>query len=115
MKTIQEIKTDFEQVLSDLSKISGMTPESSIQVATIILQESGKDRRAEIYNSKNNGFNRNYNSNNNDKPITEKQKKFMQDLGITVTPNMTSREASRLIDQSRSNGKGSNSARSFQK
>jgi hypothetical protein len=105
MKTVEEIKSDFEEVLSDLSKIDGMTPESTVQVATVILQESGKDRRAEIYNSKNNGFNRNYNSNGNDKPITEKQKKFMQDLGITVTPNMTSRQASELIEQHKGKGK----------
>ncbi len=104
MKTVQEIKSDFEQILGEVIKISGLPVESATQISTIILQESGKDRRAEICNSRNNGFNRNYN-NGNDKPITEKQTKFLQDLGIEVTPNMTSREASALIDQSR-NGKG---------
>lgn|SRR3989338_842426 len=103
MKTIQEIKTDFEQILSDVSKINGMTTESAVQVTTMILQESGKFQRTQMMNGNRNG---NTNSNGGDKPITEKQKKFMQDLGITVTPDMTSREASRLIDQSRSNGKG---------
>lgn len=116
MKTIQEIKSDFEQVLSDLSKINGMTPESSVQVATVILQESGKFQRTQMMNGNSNSNGRNY-GNGGDKPITEKQRKFMQDLGITVTPNMTSREASKLIDQSRSNGKGGSQRpfRSFQR
>lgn len=100
MKTIQEIKTEFEQVLGDVSKISGMTTESAVQVASLILQESGKDRRAELYNSKNNGFNRNYNNGNNgsDKPISEKQIKFLRDLGAESIPK-TSREANALITQ----------------
>lgn len=106
MKTIQEIKSDFEQVLSDVSKISGISVESATQVATVILQESGKFQRTQMMNGNSNGRNYSNGSNGGDKPITEKQKKFMQDLGITVTPNMTSREASKLIDQSRSNGKG---------
>ena len=100
MRTIQQIKSDFEQILSEVVRINGISVESAVQVATVILQESGKFERTEMMN--NNGFNRN-NSNGNDKPVTEKQKKYLQDLGIAVTPNMTSREASKLIDDARNN------------
>lgn len=101
MKTIQEIKSDFEQVLSDVSKINGISVESATQVATVILQESGKFQRTQMMNGNSNS----YGSNGGDKPVSEKQKKFMQDLGITVTPNMTSREASELIEQRKGKGR----------
>ena len=56
MKTTQEIKTEFEQVLSEVSKINGMTAESAVQVATMILQESGKFQRTEtMHNGNSNG------------------------------------------------------------
>ena len=42
MKTTQEIKTDFEQILSDVSGISGITSDSATQVAQVILQEFGR-------------------------------------------------------------------------
>lgn len=111
MKTIQEIKSNFEQILSDVIKIQGLPVESATQVAAVILQESGKFERTEILNNNRNGNN---NSNGNDKPITEKQTKFLQDLGVNELPK-TSREASRLIEQLRGNGKGRYTARSFPK
>ena len=103
MKTIQEIKSNFEQILSEVSKIPEMTQDSATQIAAVILQESGKFERTEMLNN-------NRNSNGNGKPATQKQLKYLQDLGIAFTPNMTSREASRLIEQSRSNGKGRTTA-----
>jgi len=97
MKTIHEIKTVFEQILSEVARINGIPIESATQVATVILQESGKFERTEMMN--NNGFSRN-NGNNISKPISEKQIKFLQDLGIKEIPN-TSREASKMIDEVR--------------
>ena len=102
MRTIQQIKSDFEQILSEVVRINGISVESAVQVATVILQESGKFERTEMMN--NNGFNRN-NSNGNDKPVSEKQRKFLQDLGVKVIPK-TSREASELIEQLCGNNKG---------
>lgn len=89
MKTTQEIKADFEQILSEVSRISGVTPDTAVQVSTVILQESGKFQRTEMLNGRNN---------NNDKPATPKQIKFLQDLGILVEPGMTSKKASELIE-----------------
>jgi len=45
MKTIQEIKTIFEQILSEVLKINGISVDSAVQVSTVILQESGKYNR----------------------------------------------------------------------
>lgn len=101
MKTIQEIKNEFEQILSEVIRINGISVESATQVATVILQESGKFQRTEILNS--NGRN-----NSNGKPATQKQIKYLQDLGVLVEPGMTSREASGLIESSK--GKGRNTA-----
>lgn len=96
MKTTQEIKTEFEQVLSEVSKINGMTAESAVQVATMILQESGKFQRTETMRNGNN---------NGDKPATPKQIKFLQDLGILVEAGMTSRKASELIESNKGKGR----------
>lgn len=96
MKTTQEIKSDFEQILSEVSKINGITTESAVQVSTVILQESGKFQRTEMMNGNRNG---NGNGNGNgDKPASPKQIKFLQDLGILVEQGMTSRKASELIE-----------------
>jgi len=104
MKTTQEIKIEFEQVLSEVSKISGMTAESAVQVATMILQESGKFQRTEtMHNGNSNG----------DKPASPKQIKFLQDLGILVEPGITSKKASELIEVNK--GKGRASAHPFPK
>lgn len=98
MKTIQEIKTEFEQVLSEVRK-NGFPEDVAFSIASLILQESGKFQRTQILNG-----NRNY-SNGGDKPISEKQRKFLLDLGIEITPNMTSREAHELIEQRKGKGK----------
>jgi len=102
MKTTQEIKADFEQILSDVNKISGVTPDTAVQVSTAILQESGKFQRTAILNS-------NGNNNHSNKPASPKQIKFLQDLGIDVEQGLTSKQASELIEANK--GKGRNPAR----
>ncbi|RPJ71039.1 MAG: hypothetical protein EHM20_14955, partial [Alphaproteobacteria bacterium] len=47
MKT-NEINKEFNQIVSDLKKDGNVPLESVVQVAQIILQESGKDRRTAI-------------------------------------------------------------------
>jgi PBP1b-binding outer membrane lipoprotein LpoB len=115
MRTIQEIKSNFEQILSDVSKISGMTAESAVQVTTMILQESGKFERTEMMNGNRNG---NSNSNGN-VPATDKQKYALRKNGVSFSDNITKSEASVLLDKvmpkSGSDGKGRASAPSFPK
>jgi hypothetical protein len=106
MKTIQEIENEFKQTLEEVTKINGITTESAVQVATIILQESGKDRRAELYRqAKMNKNNLYRNSNNSNQPATDKQKGYMKNLGIDFNDNITISEASEMIEQAKAEKK----------
>lgn len=101
MKNLKEIKTDFESAMAEIPAIQGLNTSDRVQIAVALLREYGKYQRGEAMNTaKANG-----NSNSNEKPASEKQIKFLQDLGVLVKPGITSREASALIEQSR-NGKG---------
>lgn len=114
MKTTQEIKSNFEQILSDVIKIQGLPVESATQVATAILQESGKFERTEMLNS--NG--RNGNNSNGNGPATEKQKSALAKFGVKFEDSITKGEASYLIDKAITEArsrKGRASAPSFQK
>jgi len=93
MKTIQEIKSNFEQILEEVIKINGLAVESATQVATAILQESGKFERTEMLNG-NNG-----NRSSNGKPATFSQKRALRNLGIKYNNNIDKTEASKLIEQ----------------
>ena len=55
-----EIKEQFEQILSDLREMEDLPSENAVQVAQVILTEAGKDRRAELLREarlSNNGYN----------------------------------------------------------
>ena len=101
MKTIQEIKTDFQRAFAEVSTIPGLTVTDTIEIAIAVLREFGKYNRGEAANTARMNGNGN---NGSEKPASEKQIKYLQDLGVKVIPK-TSREASELIEQSR-NGKG---------
>ena len=101
---IADISKQFEQILIELKEIEDLTDDSIVQVAQVILQESGKDRRAELINvtkSSNNGY---YSSNLNnansvDQPATEKQKKALSNFKIPYSEDITKIEASVLLDE----------------
>jgi len=99
MKTIQEIKTDFQRAFAEVSTIPGLTITDTIEIAIAVLREFGKYNRGEAANTArmNGNGNSSYNGSNG-KPISEKQRKFLQDLGVTEIP-ATSREASALISE----------------
>ena len=87
-----------------------------MQIAIALLREYGKYNRGEAMSTAKANGNGN---NNTDKPISEKQIKFLQDLGAESMPK-TSREANILITELKakrgsnySNGRGGFSARSF--
>ncbi len=104
----QEIKEQFKQTLEEVTKINGITTESAVNVATLILQESGKDRRAELYNK--HRFNNNGSNRNTNQPATEPQKYTLKKHGIEFSDDITKAEASALLDKvmpnSNSNKKG---------
>ena len=101
MKTI-EIKEQFEQILRDLNTIEDFRPESAIQVAQVILQESGKDRRTELLRDarvSNNGFNSSQNKANGAQPATERQKNALMRFGIDFSDDITKSEAYEILEK----------------
>ncbi|MBU0477666.1 hypothetical protein KKC91_03765 [bacterium] len=92
MKT-QEIKNEFEKILSDVIKLNGLSPESAVLSAQLILQEAGKDRRTEMIREakSDNG--------NEDVTATFNQKKAMRNLKISFSEDIGKKEASTLIEQ----------------
>lgn len=97
MKT-SEIKEQFEQVLCGLQGIEGLTTESQVQIAQVILQESGKDRRTELLRearSSNNGAG----SNNRNLPATDRQKNALMRFGIEYSDDITKSEAYELLEK----------------
>lgn len=94
---------EFKQILAEVKNMD-IPAESAVHVAEVILQESGKDRRAEMcnrnrYNS--NGYSRNYGRNirNGNEPATDGQKNAMDNFRIEYSEDITKAEASRKLEQ----------------
>jgi len=87
-------------------RINGVSVESAVQVSTVILQEFGKYSRCPEIEMENGNF--------EERPISEKQAKFLQDLGVKELPR-TSSEASKKITELKGKNKGSFPARPSQK
>jgi len=109
MRTLQQIKSDFEQTLSEVARINGVSVDSAVQVATVILQEYGKYSRCPEIEADN--------GNGGDAPATDSQRNAMRNLKISFSDNISKAEASKLIESAvsklRGNGKGSTAARPF--
>jgi len=102
MKTIQEIKKDFESAFTEISAMQGLDASDKVIVAIAILEQFGKYQRGDAANT----ARANGNSNGNgDKPASSKQIKFLQDLGILVEPGITIKKASELIEANKGKGK----------
>jgi len=91
MRTLQQIKSDFEQILSEVLKINGISVESAVQVSTVILQESGKYNRCPETKTEN--------GDNEIVPATESQKKAMSNFKLSFPEDISKAEASQLIEQ----------------
>jgi hypothetical protein len=90
----EEIYQQFEQILSDLRGIDGLPSDSVVQVAQVILQESGKDRRAELLQNARSSNNGDSNKNSNDIPATPRQKNALKRFGVEYRDDITKSEAS---------------------
>jgi|GEM_PF-1840650 len=100
MKTTQDIRIDFENIRNEIAQLQ-LSKEQDFQLALAILEEYGKYNRGnEAARARTNG-----NNSNNSKPISQKQKEYLQDLGVNEMP-ATSREASALIEQINSKKSG---------
>ncbi len=98
MKT-SEINKEFEKILSALRKVEGLPLESIVQVAQVILQESGKDRRTELMRESHTNCNGDSSKNSNDVPATPRQKNALKNFGIKYRDDITKAEASELLDK----------------
>ncbi|KXB07630.1 hypothetical protein AKJ51_00750 [candidate division MSBL1 archaeon SCGC-AAA382A20] len=85
-----DMENKLEEYLELLEKIKKQV--GNEDTAASIVGEIGKDRRVEKMHEKNG-------NNGNGSAATEKQKAFMEKLGIDYPENVTKREASGLIDE----------------
>jgi hypothetical protein len=102
MRTLQQIKSDFEQILSEVIKINGISVESAVHVSTVMLQEFGKYNRCPEIKTEN--------GDDEVVPATDSQKKAMRNLRISFPDAIGKAEASQLIESAvskfRDNGNG---------
>ena len=98
MKT-EEIQEQFNQILDELKARNDLPIESIVQVAQVILQESGKDRRVELLRDAKSCNNKGSNDNNTDKSATIRQKNALLRFGIKFRNDITKSEASELLDK----------------
>lgn len=99
MKTTQEVRNEFEQILSEVKNINGVMPESAVQIATAILHESGKFQRTQMLQGSN------QNNRNNNQPATDKQKDYMKQLRVNFDDNITKAQASDEIEKAKAEKK----------
>ena len=84
-----EIQNKIEEYASLLEQIKTRIQDSS--EAVVILEQIGKDKRTELIQGLQNP--------NSDIPATEKQKKYMDSLGIEYSDDVTKKDASDMIEQ----------------
>jgi len=86
-KEMMESISHYVELYSEIQDKTG-----NDDVTVVILQEIGKDTRTSQISSA---------SGNGEGPATEKQKGYLNDLGIAFDESITKKEASDLIDQSK--------------
>ena len=85
----ENTKEKLDSYLELLDEIRQKTDDS--RVATVLLSEICKDRRMQEIRQEREA--------NDNQPATDKQKRFMDDLGIKYPETITKKEASALIDE----------------
>ena len=89
LKCKMEIQNKIEEYASLLDQIKTRIQDSN--EAVVILEQIGKDKRTELIQGLQNS--------NSDTPATEKQKKYMDSLGIEYSDDVTKKDASGMIEQ----------------
>ncbi len=95
----EEIQEQFNHILSDLKARNDLPNESLVQVAQLILQESGKDRRAKLMQNSKSSYSGVNGRNNNNNPATLKQKNALTRFGIKFRNDNTKSEAYELLNK----------------
>jgi len=80
----------YREIKLGVIDIGVTEPELNTQVSIAILQEIGKDNRVKATGKEHE---------KKEEPATEKQIKFLRDLGISFKEGITKKEASALIDR----------------
>ena len=94
MKTIQDIKTDFESAFAEVKSIQSLDADDKVMVAITILEQYGKYNRGEAMSTaKANG------NGNQVMPATDKQKNALSNFGVKFSDTITKSEASDLLDK----------------
>ena len=93
---IEDYVEEYRQILGALER-AGVHDSDA---ARIILQERGRDRRMERIGEEKRGS-----PGEKDEPATEKQKKFLDSLGIYYPADITKSEASRSISRAEGRAK----------
>jgi hypothetical protein len=94
MKTIQEIKADFEKAITEVPVMQGLNTSDRVQIAIALLREYGKYSRGEAMSTaKANG------NGNQVMPATDKQKNALSNFGVKFSDNITKSEASDMLDK----------------
>ncbi len=88
---IEDYVEEYKQILSDLERVGIHDPDA----ARTILQERARDRRMERIGEERRGNA----TGGKDQPATERQKKFLDSLGIDYPADITKSEASRAISR----------------
>lgn len=86
-----DIQNKIEEYASLLTQIKTKISDSA--EALIVLDQIGRDKRTELIQG--------LQSPNSDTPATEKQKKYMDSLGIEYSDDVTKKDASDMIEQSK--------------
>lgn len=87
-----DIQNKIEEYASLLSQIKLKISDSA--EALVVLDQIGRDKRTEVIQTSQGP--------NGDAPATEKQKKYMDSLGIGYDESVTKKEASDMIELSKS-------------
>ena len=113
MKSLQEIKQEFIEIIADVAKIAGLSLDSAVVASAAILQEYGKYSRTQQMSSPSKFVG----NGKSVEPATVKQKNILSKYKIPYSNDITKAEASVILDkvigQSSSNKKGRFSSAPF--
>jgi len=94
---IEDYVEEYRQILGALERVGVHDPDA----ARIILQERGRDRRMERIGEEKRGSP----TREKDEPATEKQKNFLDNLGVDYPADITKSEATRAITRAEGHAK----------
>lgn len=93
MRTISEIKADFEKAIAEIPQLQGLNTSDRVNIAIALLCEYGKYSRGEAMSAGR------VNGNSNNMAATDKQKIALGKFGVKFSEDISKAEASELLDK----------------